>query len=328
MKSHLTVLFSSAGRRVELLNCFREDARELGLVLHVLAVDCDPTMSSACQVADHSLAVPRCTDASFIPRLLEICAAERVDLVIPTIDTELLPLAEARHEFETIGTRVAVSDLETVAMARDKLRTATFLERHGVASPRTVPATTLLEKPDALQFPVILKKIDGSSSIGLKEAAGIDEVRDPQLDLTRYIAQEKWIGREYTVNLFFDDAGHCRAAVPHLRCEIRAGEVSKGVTLRHPLLKDFAARLAEALPGARGALCFQSIITAEGRGVVFEINARFGGGYPLAHSSGARFSRWFLEPLAGLTSSANDNWLEGVTMLRYDAAVFVGAPLK
>jgi len=218
--------------------------------------------------------------------------------------------------------------LETVAMARDKLRTAAFLERHGIASPRTVPATVLLEKPDTLRFPVILKKIDGSSSIGLREAADMDEVRDLRLDLTRYIAQEKWIGREYTVNLFFDAVGQCCAAVPHLRCEIRAGEVSKGVTARHPLLTDFSSRLAEALPGARGALCFQSIITAEGKGVVFEINARFGGGYPLAHRSGAQFSRWLLESVAGITSSASDNWREGVTMLRYDAAVFVDAPGK
>lgn len=325
MKSHLTVLFSSAGRRVELLNCFREDAQELGLALRILAIDCDPVMSSACQSADHSFAVPRCTDATFIPRLLEICTVECVDLIIPTIDTELLPLAEARHKFEAIGTRVAVSDFETVAMARDKLRTAVFLERHGIASPRSVLATALLKDPDALRFPVILKRIDGSSSIGLREAASIDEVRDPQLELTRYIAQEKWLGREYTVNLFFDDRGHCRASVPHQRCETRAGEVSKGITVRHPLLAHFAEQLAHALPGARGALCFQSIITDDGCGVVFEINARFGGGYPLAHRSGARFSRWLLEQASGLSCSAHDNWREGLTMLRFDAAIFVEA---
>ena len=328
MKAHLTVLFSSAGRRVELLNCFREDARELGLALRVLAIDCDPAMSSGCHAADHSFAVPRCMDATFITRLLEICAAEHVDLIVPTIDTELLPLAEARHKFEAIGTLVAVSDFETVAMARDKLRTAVFLERHEISSPRSVLANALLEDPGALRFPVILKRIDGSSSIGLREAASIDEVRDPQLDLTRYIAQEKWLGREYTVNIFFDDSGHCRAAVPHQRCETRAGEVSKGITVRHPLLADFAARLARALPGARGALCFQSIIAADGRGVVFEINARFGGGYPLAHRSGARFSRWLLEQVSGLPCSARDDWQEGLTMLRYDAAVFVRAAGK
>ena len=56
---------------------------------------------------------------------------------------------------------------------------------------------------------------------------------------------------------------------------------------------------------------------------VFEINARFGGGYPLAHRAGAPFSRWLLEEAAGRPGSAHNDWEEGVTMLRYDAAMFV-----
>ena len=57
--------------------------------------------------------------------------------------------------------------------------------------------------------------------------------------------------------------------------------------------------------------------------MVFEINARFGGGFPLTHRAGARFTRWLLEEAAGLLSTAHNDWQEGVTMLRYDAAVFV-----
>ncbi|NDD70965.1 transcriptional regulator, partial [bacterium] len=54
----------------------------------------------------------------------------------------------------------------------------------------------------------------------------------------------------------------------------------------------------------------------------FEINARFGGGYPLADQAGAKFAQWILEELANLPSSANNEWREGVLMLRYDATVF------
>lgn len=323
MKTHLTVLVSSAGRRVELLNCFRHDARELGLELTVLAVDCDPAMSPACRVADGSRVVPRCTEEAFIPRLLEICAADRVDLVIPTIDTELLPLADACGKFAAIGTRVAISDAATVAIARDKLRTAAFLQQHGISSPRSIRLSELLSHPDTLRYPVIYKRIDGSSSIGMGAVASSSELRDLRIDPSNYVAQEKWTGREYTVNLFFDRAGCCRAAVPHWRCEVRAGEVSKGLTARHPQLQEFAARLAAVLPGARGVLCFQAIIATDGSGVVFEINARFGGGYPLVHRAGAPFSRWLLEEAAGLPTTAHNNWQAGVAMLRYDAAVFV-----
>ena len=57
---------------------------------------------------------------------------------------------------------------------------------------------------------------------------------------------------------------------------------------------------------------------------VIEINARFGGGYPLSYAAGADFPAWLLEDVLGLSSSANaDGWRDGVVMLRYDDAVFV-----
>jgi len=84
-----------------------------------------------------------------------------------------------------------------------------------------------------------------------------------------------------------------------------------------------ARKIAAALPGARGPLCFQAIVREDGEYAVFEINARFGGGYPLAHRAGATFSKWLLEEAAGLSCSAHDDWKAGVTMLRYDAAVFL-----
>jgi carbamoyl-phosphate synthase large subunit len=104
--------------------------------------------------------------------------------------------------------------------------------------------------------------------------------------------------------------------------EIRAGEVSKGRTERLPALMDVAQRMATVLPRCRGAMCFQAIVSAQGEIAVFEINARFGGGYPLAHAAGATFSRWLLQEAMGAESFASDVWREGVTMLRYDAAVF------
>src|SRR3546814_2752125 len=92
-----------------------------------------------------------------------------------------------------------------------------------------------------------------------------------------------------------------------------------------PQLQDLAERIAAALPGPRGALCFQAIVDDNGDASVFEINARFGGGYPLAHRAGAAFGRWLMEERLQLPSSANDDWRNGVTMLRYDAAVFIAS---
>jgi carbamoyl-phosphate synthase large subunit len=59
-----------------------------------------------------------------------------------------------------------------------------------------------------------------------------------------------------------------------------------------------------------------------GTPAVFEINARFGGGYPLAHRAGAQFAQWLLEEASGRRLSAHNDWQGGVVMLRYDQAVF------
>jgi carbamoyl-phosphate synthase large subunit len=110
--------------------------------------------------------------------------------------------------------------------------------------------------------------------------------------------------------------------VPHLRCEARSGEVSKGITRKNPALLEVAWRLGSLMEGATGVLCFQAILPKQGPPMVFEINARFGGGYPLAHQAGACFTKWLLEEILELPSSINDSWQDGLMMLRYDAAIF------
>jgi carbamoyl-phosphate synthase large subunit len=321
--SEATVLLSSAGRRVELLQCFRADAERLGVNLRVVATDAMPELSAACQAADASFRVPRCTAAEFIPTLLDLCQRERVSLLVPTIDTELLTLARNREAFAALGTRVAVSSPAVVEMARDKLCTAGCFARAGVDVPRTARLPDLLASPEGWRWPVVLKPIGGSSSVGLQVARSPEEAREMGRARDDYLAQEQWFGREYTVNIFLDQTGALRAAVPHWRIETRGGEVSKGRTERVPILMEAAQRLVPALAWAAGAMCFQAIVTPEGRAGIFELNARFGGGFPLAHRAGARFSQWLLEETLGREATAGEDWKEGVTMLRYDAAVFV-----
>lgn len=321
MTNKLAILLSSAGRRNQLAQCLREDAGLLGRDLLLLGADLRPKLSSACQFADLSFEVPRCLSAEYVPALLEICRKHQVRLLIPTIDTELEALSRHAVDFSRIGTRVVVSRPEVVAMARDKAETVRFLNGAGVSAPRTLCLAEYLEDPGRLPGPVIAKPRGGSSSMGIVRGSGAADFGT--LAIADYLVQALWQGKEYTVNLFFDEHGKFRCAVPHLRLEVRGGEVSKGRTEHVPALEAAAEKIAAALLGARGPLCFQAIVTEAGEYAVFEINARFGGGYPLAHRAGARFSQWLLEEAAGLPSSANNNWKEGVTMLRYDSAVFL-----
>lgn len=315
-----TVLITSAGRRVGLANCFRDAGMRLGVPVRVLAADLSPSLSAACAIADAAYALPRVDEPGYADAVSEICAREGVALVVPTIDPELLPLSEAADRLAANGTRAHVSAPETIAIARDKLQTALVLDAAGISVPESAPPQAAHIGTQALPFPLIAKPRGGSSSVGLRIIESKADLA--ALDATeQYIVQRKLSGAEFTVNVFIDRQGALRAAVPHRRIEIRAGEVSKGRTERHDTMTDVAAKLAEILPGARGALCFQCFLTDLGP-VVFEINARFGGGYPLAHAAGARFTQWLIEEELGLISTAEDNWRSDLLMLRHDSEIF------
>ena len=321
MKPVCTILVSSAGRRVELIQCFRESAAALGIGARVIAVDLAPARSAACQVADLALPVPRCDHPDYVPALLGICAEHGVDLVVPTIDPELAVLSRHAGDFRERGTWVSVSGPATVEIARDKLRTARLLAELGLPVPRSAPVAEVLRAPQDWTWPVMVKPRSGSSSIGIRVVPSPDQLGRLEDDDDRLV-QELLRGEEYTVNLFFDRGGRLRCAIPHRRLEVRGGEVVKGVSRRHPELERIAWRLGSALESPRGALCFQAIVDEAGAPMVFEINARFGGGYPLAHRAGARFTQWLLEEASGRLLSAGNDWQDGLLMLRFDQAVF------
>jgi carbamoyl-phosphate synthase large subunit len=319
--ARLTILFTSAGRRVELIECFRRAAGRLGCAIEILACDLEPDLSPACRIADASFAVPRCSDPGYVDAVLAIAEQNGACLVVPTIDPELACLSRAANRFAAIGARVHVSPPEVVDLARDKLATADALTRAGVPGPRTFDLDSARQRDD-LVWPLFMKPRAGSASRGLAIVNGPEDL--PRTVSEPMIVQELLVGPEYTTNIFVDSSGKLRAAVPHRRLRVRAGEVEKGRTERRADLEEIAAAIVRAIPAARGVLCFQSVLDQERGMMVFEINARFGGGYPLADHAGGEFALWLLEEAGQYACSAHNGWREGVTMLRYDAAVFHG----
>ena len=318
-----TVLISSAGRRVELLMAFRSALRDLGLDGRILAVD-RSARSSAFHCADEAFLVPSCDDVGFLPEVLNLCDKQAVDLLIPTIDPELPVYAAARADFAAAGTTVAISALEIVEIAADKRRTHDWLTAHGFPTVDQATVDGVREAPEDWPYPLVVKPRRGSAGIGVTivhdehELAFAARTGDA---LVETVAP----GQEYTIDALVDRSGRCICAVPRRRLEVRAGEVSKAVTVRSPELEGLVIRMCDTLPGAYGPVTVQAFHDDEtGRNVVIELNARFGGGYPLARQAGADYPRWLLEELAGLPSSASaDRWRDGLVMLRYDAAVFV-----
>ena len=318
----MNILISSGGRRVGLANCFRESLAELRIGGRIIGIDAT-TYSSIARFTDAFYTVPPCTHETFIPTLKQICERERVNVIVPSIDTELPVYARVREEFRALGTTIAVSAPETVDISRDKTLTHTWLSAHDFLVPRQSTPEDVLAHSSEWTLPLLVKPNRGSASVGVHVLHSFDALAAAATAGDGLIVQELIAGQEHTINVFFNSRGQCICALPHVRIEVRAGEVSKAMTLKHPGLIQTARRLVEALPGAYGALNVQCFLTATDEIRVIEINARFGGGYPLAHMAGAKMTRWLLEDILGSGPEAFfDAWEEGLLMLRYDEAVF------
>jgi carbamoyl-phosphate synthase large subunit len=319
----MNVLISSAGRRVALAECFRESFSELGIKGRIVAVD-STRYSPAGQLADAYHVVPKCTEHQFLAEVLDVCEREDVNLIVPTIDIELPIYARSRDEFRKRGIHVSISAPEAVSICCDKIETHSWLESHGFPVPKQSTPELVLRNREAWPLPLIMKPRDGSASIGLRLVSSFDELEHVCCNTEGPIVQELAPGVEHTVNVFVDRECRCLCAVPHVRMEVRGGEVSKGMTVKESQLISLVCRIAETLPGAYGALNVQCFLTCGGNIRIIEINGRFGGGYPLAHRAGAHMTTWLLEEAMGLKPCGPfDQWENELLMLRYDEALFV-----
>jgi carbamoyl-phosphate synthase large subunit len=313
------VLFLSAGRRVELVQAFLAEMRERDREAKLFAVDFNAHQSAACQVADKFFSAPRVTEPSYISFVLELCKANDICLIIPTIDTELIPLARYREKFNEAGINVVISDLDLVRRCRDKRLTADLFQELGIKSPA-------IFSKNALHLPCFAKPYDGSSSVGAKKIDSNDQITSNLLSDEKIMFMEL-VGldyTEYTVDTYFDQAGELRCLVPRKRIEIRAGEISKGLTQKDKVY-DYVLPKIKKLIGARGCITLQLFVRDNPEDFLgLEINPRFGGGYPLAYAAKANFVGWLLdEYLFGKDIPFFDAWEENLMMLRYDAKVLV-----
>lgn len=221
--------------------------------------------------------------AVYIDQLLKICKEERVDLLVPTIDTDLMKLAEAREAFEAIGTRVLIADQDKVALCRDKRLTGAFFDKCGLKAPKTYDNWSEYRGP----YPCFIKPKDGSSSINAFRVDTSDQLKAYAARVPDYIVQPFIDGREFTIDIFCDYDGTLLSAIPRERLAVRSGEVLKTrIHMDEKMLLE-AKSIADCFR-PRGPMTVQLIRDANGDDWFIEINPRYGGGVPLSMKAGAR----------------------------------------
>jgi carbamoyl-phosphate synthase large subunit len=318
----LSVLLTCIGRRVSLLESFRRAGRQLKINLSLLGTDTN-ALSSALQLCDKGFLVKPTGHADYIRQLLFIVKANRVKLLVPTVDLDLKILSQNKKKFAAMGCRVLVSSPKVIDICQDKRKTYRFLVKNGFDTPVTMSIKSALSKKK-LDWPRFLKPWDGYASRGNAVVNNRSELLLFGRRIPNAICQEFAKGAEHTCDVYVDFNMKVRCVVPRKRIEVRAGEVSKGQTVKNRHLMNAGAKLVEALGAGPGVITLQLFLSSNGRIKFIEINPRFGGGAPLSIKAGADFPKWILQELLARKPQIKfDGFKDKLIMLRYDGEVWL-----
>ena len=313
----MKILFTSIGRRVELVQAFRHAAGRLGIQLEIYGADITES-APALTFCDHTVIVPKIKEPAYIPCLQKVCAEQHIDALVPTIYTDLLLLAQNMEKFGS--TRVIISKPEKIALCRDKRFTAEYFHSVGLKSPQPVNDWTKYDGG----YPAFIKPKDGSSSIFAYKVANEKELESFAEQVPDYIIQPFISGTEYTIDIFCDFDGNPIYITPRIRLAVRAGEVLKTKIVQDQKIIDEMKQLVRDYKPC-GQITVQMIRQeSTGDDYYIEINPRFGGGAPLSIKAGADSAEALLRLLNGEKLGFVDNAAEdGAIYSRFDQSVRV-----
>lgn len=313
----MNILFTGVGRRIELLQAFRNAALVLNKDLKIFGADMAGT-APALFYCDYTRKVVAMNDIGYIDNLIQICVNDDIDLVIPTIDTDLLVLSENKKKFEAIGTKIMISKPEMIRICRDKNNTSKFFVDCGLHAP--MPVNDWREYKGG--YPAFIKPKDGSSSINAFKVENVEGLEIYAGQVEDYIVQSFVEGKEYTIDIFCDWDGEPISIVPRERIQVRAGEVLKTRIVMDSMMIAEAKALCKAFKPC-GPMTVQLIRDGNGIDWFIEINPRFGGGAPLSMKAGARSAEAILKMFDGEPVEYYTDIADYAVYSRFDQSVCI-----
>ncbi len=256
---------------------FVYDAMESGIYLEDIADEI------------YQMPYPSTSAESFLTRLGYINSRSKIDVIIPTLDSEIPLYIRLQKELQELGIHTFICT-EKQFNLRDKSKLFHYFTSEDITVPKTVLLNSVAEINKAIQeieFPVFIK----GHLYEAYKANNIIEAQKYFLELQAkwglpVILQELIEGDEFNVVILGDGKGNCLGMVPQRKLVITdKGKGFGGVVVNNPALEKFAQKVIKTLSW-RGPCELEIIKDKEGVFHLLEINPRFPAWVRLAEGCG------------------------------------------
>lgn len=299
------------------------------------------TDATILQMTDKCRLVPASDAPEYVDVLLSICREEKIDVLIPGVSAELLPLSLRTAEFEAAGTKVSVSNPFSIEVCDSKYRLYDYMREQGMPTPDYYPVHCVADLKEAAEKlgwpsrPFCVKAVQSSGSRGVRIVdpsksrfdllfgekpnslyISLEEllaILSEKEEMPEMMAMEFLPGMEYSVDVLADKG----------KIIYMAGRESNVVQASIPLMatvrrNEEAFAIAERIVAALeldGNVDLDFKMDADGRPVLMEINARLAATLAVFTAAGLNLLYLRVKQLLGEPLPACDA-REGVVMKR------------
>lgn len=246
--------------------------------------------------------IPMGTDTGFPQAILSICKKHRIDIILPLVTRELLPLSSIRAELEGIGTHLPITGPGSLEIANNKSRLYEFLQWRGIPVPefRVIEtADQFINAVSELGFPanpVCFKPSVSNGSRGFRILSEHADEKDLLFNFKPYhtyirfadaerilrqgpfpelLVSEYLPGEEYSVDCLCRH-GEPVLIVPRLRRKMINGISTEGEVQQQYQVIDYCSRIIRELR-LHGNAGIQVKRAVSGEFLLLEINPRVQG---------------------------------------------------
>jgi len=259
--------------------------------------DIDPLAAGLYLVpATHRLILPRGDATNFAESILKLALENKINLVVATVDAELVPLATYASQFEEKGIKLPLSSSQTLSICFDKRKLLDYVAGH-IPIPETKVLSSVMNLNE-LMLPLFAKPRRASGSSGAMVIDTIEQLQNLPPDES-YLIQELLPGDEYSVDVYINQKGEANAAVPRLRMKIDSGIAVASQTKILPALSELAIQTAKLI-GISFVANIQFKQSKEGIFKLLEVNPRFSGTLPLTTAAGIDIPKLLISDLENL----------------------------